>query len=177
VDERIGPERLRAAVEDAERIGRPEDDHYFDLLAARYGHLREFTPMFLAAMEFRAGDAAESLLDAVKLLGELNARRARKVPADAAADFVPARWRPYVLADGGQIDRRHWELCVLMELRGALRAGNVGLQSSRRYANPETYLIPPGRWPGLRGEVCTQLGAPTDGVRRLDAAESQLHDR
>lgn len=82
-----------------------------------------------------------------------------------------------MLLDDGQVGRRYWELCVLMELRGALRASNVWLQSSRRYANPETYLIPPGRWPRLRDEVCAQLGAPTDGARRLDAAEAQLHDR
>ncbi len=177
VDERIGPERLRAAIEDAERIARPEDDHYFDLLAVRHSHLREFTPTFLAAMDFRAGGAAEPLTDAVKLLGELNARRARKVPAEASMDFVPARWRPYVVVDDGQIDRRYWELCVLMELRGALRAGNVWLDHSLRYANPETYLIAPGRWPELRAEVCQQTGAPADGALRLDTAESELHDR
>ncbi len=177
VDERIGPERLRAAIEDAERIARPEDDHYFDLLAARHSHLREFTPTFLAAMNFQPSPAAEPLVAAVGLLRELNASRARKVPTEASLDFVPARWRPYVLADDGQIDRRYWELCVLMELRGALRAGNAWLESSRRYANPETYLIAPGRWPQLRAEVCQQTGAPADGAQRLDAAEAELHDR
>ena len=40
----------------------------------------------------------------------------------------------------------HWK--CNSELRAALRAGDVWLESSRRYSDPETYLIPKGSLDG-----------------------------
>ena len=91
-----------------------------------------------------------------------------------AVDFVPAKWHPYVIDDQGRIDRGYFELCVLSELRAALRAGDVWLESSRRYSDPETYLIPRDRWTALRGEVCQQLQISDDGTKRLTQRESEL---
>ena len=96
------------------------------------------------------------------------------MPRSTAVDFVPAKWRPYVIDSQGRIDRAYFELCVLSELRGALRAGDVWLESSRRYADPETYLIPKDRWPGLRGEVCRQLQVSDEGTVRLTQREAEL---
>jgi len=80
---------------------------------------------------------------------------------------VPLKWRSYVVDLAKRIDRHYYELCTLWELRGALRAGNVWVSNSRRYADPETYLIPKTRWPLLRPEVCQQLHVPEDGAVRL----------
>ncbi len=172
----VGLERLRQVVTAAERRARPEDDEYFDLLEHRYEHLREFAPAFLAAFVFRSNGPADRLLAAVDVVRELNATRRRKLPDDAPMDFVPARWRPYVLPEGSE-RRRYDELCVLMELRAALRAGDVWLAGSRRYANPETYLIPSERWSELRAEVARQTASPSDGAVRLAAAEVELKER
>ena len=54
------------------------------------------------------------------------------MPTDAPLKFVPAEWHPYVIDGFGRIDRRYYELCVLWELRAALRAGDVWLEGSRR---------------------------------------------
>jgi hypothetical protein len=56
----------------------------------------------------------------------------------APTDFVPLKWRPYMVDPAKRIDRHYYELCTLWELRGALRAGNVWVSGSRLYANPET---------------------------------------
>jgi hypothetical protein len=96
------------------------------------------------------------------------------LPRGIAVEFVPPKWRPYVIDGRGRIDRVYFELCVLSELRAALRAGDVWLESSRRYSNPETYLIPRHRWPALRGEVCQQLQLPTDGLTRVPQREADL---
>jgi hypothetical protein len=74
----------------------------------------------------------------------------------------------------GCIDRHYYDLCTLWELRGALRAGDVWVTSSRRYANPETYLIPKDRWPTLRAEICQQLHVPEDGALRLEQRGREL---
>ena len=58
--------------------------------------------------------------------------------------LVTDAWRRYIREPDGRISRRYYELCTLWHLRSALRAGNIWVEHSRRYANPDTYLIPPG---------------------------------
>jgi TnpA family transposase len=172
----IPPERLRAELDETQRLIRPLDDNYFDFLAQRYGYLRQFTPKFLAAFAFRSHDAHDPLLEAVAALRQLNASSKRKVPDDVPLAFVPPKWRPYVVTRTGAIDRHYYELCVLMQLRGALRAGNLWLEHSRRYADPETYLIPRARWGEPRPEVCRLVNAPQDGATRLRERQVELEE-
>src|SRR6185295_7995247 len=70
--------------------------------------------------------------------------------------------------------RRAYELCVLSALRDALRAGNIYLPTSRRYADPETYLIPQTDWPHVRAEVCRQLDLEPTGTERLNRRAQDL---
>jgi TnpA family transposase len=166
--QRIPPTVLQRALEEADRIVRPLDDSYFDFLKARYTYFRQFTPTFLDTFTFHANHTPHPLLEAVELLRALNTAHRRVVSQDAPLDFVPLKWRPYVIDADGSIDRQYYELCTLWELRGALRGGNVWVQPSRRYANPETYLIPKDQWPALRSEVCQQVRAPANGTKRLE---------
>jgi hypothetical protein len=52
---------------------------------------RKYAPAFLEAFQFRGAPVAQSLLDAIDLLGAMNRSGARKVPADAPLGFVPPR--------------------------------------------------------------------------------------
>ena len=167
-------EILLAALADCEALVRPEDGGHFELLGDRYGYLRQFAPAFLAAFDFRSHQRADPLLAAIDVLRELNAIGRRGVPEDAPVSFVPPKWRPYVVDDEGTIERRYYELCVLWALRGALRAGDVWLAGSRRYADPETYLIPKELWPAMRTEVSKQLGALSIGPERVETRVAEL---
>jgi TnpA family transposase len=171
---RIPPERLHAAVKECEELIRPLDDSAFEFLERRYSYLRQFAPAFLEAFAFRSPLAHDPLLEALDVLRHLNADHRRTVPEEAPLDFVPRKWQSHVLDSDGGIDRHAYEWCVLWELRGALRAGNLWVAHSRRFANPETYLIPRERWPSLRPEVCQQLQLPAAGETRLDARAAEL---
>jgi TnpA family transposase len=172
--QRISPTVLRRAADESDQIVRPLDDSYIDFFETRYGYLRQCTPTFLETMTFQSTQEPEPLLEAVTLLHQLNTTHRRTVPPEAPTDFVPLKWRPYVVAPDGRLDRHYYELSTLWELRGALRAGNVWVAQSRRYANPETYLIPHTRWPALRPEVCQQIHAPADGAMRLEQRGREL---
>jgi hypothetical protein len=152
--QRISLTVLRRAADESDQIVSPLDDSYVDFFEMRYGYLRQCTPTFLETKTFQSRQEPEPLLEAVTLLHQLNTTHRRTVPPKAPTDFVPLKWRPYVVAPDGRLDRHYYELCTLWELRGALRAGNVWVAQSRRYANPETYLIPHTQWPALRPEVC-----------------------
>jgi TnpA family transposase len=170
-------ERLREKLEVSDALVRPLDDSYFDLLAQRYNYIRSFSPRLLSSFKFRSNLDYDPLLAAVDLLRQLDEGRKRKVPEDAPMGFVPPKWLPYVVGEDGKIDRHYYELCVLWELRGALRSGDVWVEGSRRYADPESYLIPRERWTELRPEACYLLGAPVDGRERLGQLREELSTR
>jgi len=172
----ISEENLQAALEECQRIARPPDDNYFDFLANRYSYLRQFAPALLEACQFRTHLKDYALLEALDLLRQLNQEQKRKVPEDAALTFVRPKWQPYVIDDDGQINRRYYELSALWELRNDLRAGNVWLENSRFYADPESYLISRSQWPDLKPEVCQLIQAPADGQERLKERQTELED-
>lgn len=165
---------FQTAMTECAQIIRPLDDNYFDFLAKRYSYLRQFAPTFLEVCQFRSHLKNDALLEAITLLRELNQTQRRKLPETATTAFVRPKWSPYVIEAGGHLNRRYYELCLLWELRHALRAGNIWLDHSRLYADPETYLIPRPDWPTLRPEVCQLIQAPTEGLKRLDQRQAEL---
>ena len=176
----IGMERLRRARESAPRRLPPDHGH-LEMVEGSYAHLREFAPAVLAAIRFDGATAARPLLSAVKVLVELNATGARKVPDDAPDDFVPTRWRGYLerAAAAGDVTayRHYWELCVLLALRDGLRCGDVFVPGSRRYADPASLLFTPEQWAPKRAEFCTLVGKSPDATRAWADTEAELHRR
>lgn len=170
----ISPERLRNAVEECEQIMRPLDDSYFDLLATRYSNLRQFAPHFLEIFDWRSGDEQNELTDAIEIMRHLNASGLRKIPDDAPVDFIPKKWQPYVINEESQFNRRYYELCLLWQMREGLRAGNLWVAGSRRYNNPESYLIAPDTWSEIRSEACSLMKVPDKAMERFGQRENDF---
>jgi hypothetical protein len=89
------------------------------------------------------------------------------VPKDAPLALVTDAWRPYIREADGTISRRYDELCTLWHLRSALRSGRVWVEHSRRYADPDTYLIPPAEWPSLLSPPKIPCGATNQGTHQV----------
>lgn len=132
-------ERFRVTVAEAEALARPEEFDMLEKLGEHYAGIRRWSPAFLDAFDFEGVPACASLMRAIMVLREAN-RSGAGLPKSAPTGFVRQRWAPYVLL-GGTIDRRHYELCVLSELRDRLRAGDVWVSGSRQYRSFEERLI------------------------------------
>lgn len=172
---RISPLELSAAVDEAETIMRPKGMQYFDFLNDRFPYVRQFAPEFLEVIPLKANRGGRAVMKGVEVLREMNRERKRKVPAGAPTSFAGKRWQPFVFSgENGSVDRHGWELCLLSELRGRLRSGDVYLEHSRRHADPESYLISGQEWPTLKGEVCEQLGLTPSGRERLSERASEV---
>jgi TnpA family transposase len=166
---------LRAAVEETAGLIRPRHDDAIDFFATRYSTIRQFAPAFLQTLTLHAHGPEDTVLPAVEVIRTLDrAPTRRPVPRDAPMGLVTDTWRPYMREPDGSISRRYYELCTLWHLRSALRAGNIWVAHSRRYANPDTYLIPPAEWPRWRPEVIKQTGTPSDGAARLTERDAEL---
>jgi len=160
-------------VHKAKTLRRPNG--YFDFLDDHHSYVRQFAPQFLNTLSFASHQADDPLLDAIAILRSLNMTKRRKLPDDVPLDFVQDTWRRYVMPNG-HLSRLAYELCTLSTLRDRLRSGDIYLPDSRRYADPETFLIPRAEWPKLRQDVCQQLDLDPTGRTRLSARAQELRD-
>lgn len=107
----------------------------------------------------------------------MNRDNTRKLPADAPTDFIKPRWQKLVMTDAG-IDRRHYELCALSELKNALRSCDIWVQGSRQFKDFEDYLVPPEKFASLKLTAELPLAVTTDRDQylheRLTLLETQL---
>jgi TnpA family transposase len=166
---------LRTAIEEMAGLIRPRQDEAIDFFGTRYSTIRQFAPAFLRTLTFHAHGPDDTVLQAIEVIRTLDrAPTRRPIPREAPMGFITEAWRPYIREPDGAISRRYYELCTLWNLRSALRAGNIWVGHSRRYTNPDTYLIPPAEWPRWRPEVVRQTGTPSQGIERLEAREAEL---
>ena len=62
----------------------------------------------------------------------------------------------------------------VLGLQGGLRSGEIWVESSRRHANPASYLIASETWPDQRGEVLELTGMPATFAERLAAIDGEI---
>lgn len=139
----------------------PPEFVYLGELKKRYSYVRQFAPSLLEAFALRSV-TSEPLLKAVEILRECNRNDLRKLPDEVPLEFVPAAWRPHVCPQGGPVDRALWEICVLSELRLALKGGNVQVPHSHAFQPIESYLLRTEDWDQQRVTLCQMESLPLD---------------
>ncbi len=172
----VPKDRLAAALVDCERIARPGDNSHIDLLGDHYSRLRQCVPRLLEVLTFRSHRDADELLAGIEVLRELNRTGRRKVPREAPLAFVPKAWMPLVGSGQDTVSRRFWELALLWRLRDGLRSGDVWVAGSRRYADPETYLLDRAGWAGMRDDYCAAVRRPGAGSERIAQLGRELDE-
>jgi TnpA family transposase len=166
-------EDFSASVREAEQLARDEDFDPLALLTEHYSQLRRYGPTLLEAFEFHPAAVAQELIEAVEFLRQMNRAGSRKVQSNAPTGFIRKRWKSYVFTAEG-IDRRFYELCVMAELKNALRSGDVSVSGSRQFRAFEEYLMPHAEFNvGIEeGSLC--LVGSTSPADYLDARLSLL---
>src|SRR6266851_4854906 len=173
--ERVPKKVLHEAIDETQGLIRPRPDDAIDFFGKRYSYLRQFVPLLLQTLTLRAQGPDDTVLRAVEVIRDLDrAPTRRPVPKEAPMALVTDAWRPYIREPDGEISRRYYELCTLWHLRSALRSGSIWVEHSRRYADPDTYLIPRAEWSSRRLEVIRQTGTPGEGLQRLVERETAL---
>jgi len=166
-----------ASVSEAQKLAQPEDFDFLYRIGESHATLRRYASQFLDVLKLRAASAAKGLLEAVDVLRGMNADNARKVPATAPTDFIKNRWEKLVLTDDG-IDRRFYEMCVMAELKNALRSGDIWVQGSRQFKDFDEYLVPVEKFATLKLASGLPLAVATDCDQylndRLALLEAQL---
>lgn len=120
VEPAIGWDHLGRGVDEARKLIRADP---IMIATTKYPVLRQIGPTFIASFTLGAVPACYALARAVTIMRDLHLCRLRKLPADAPIGFIRQGWHRAI--GRGTPDRRTYELCVLVELRDWLRAGDM----------------------------------------------------
>ena len=177
IEQIITWEEFAKSVTDADELSRPGSFDHIHLVANQYSTLRRYTPEFYSALNFSAAAIARPILAAVDLLRAMQMSGSKVIPADATTNFVRPRWKDLVFTKSG-IDRCFYEICVLSELKNALRSGDIWVKGSRQFRNFDDYLLPVASFKQLANAGRLPLATDTDSNRyleeRLEALSEQL---
>jgi TnpA family transposase len=157
------------SVQEAHKLIQPEDFDYLHRISEGYRQIRRYAPALLMVLNMKASPAAIDILKSIEILKDMNANNIRHVPQDAPISFVRKRWKSLVLTENG-VDRRFYELCLLSELKNALRSGDIWVQGSRQFKDFDEYLLPADKFNLLKQASELPLTIPT-------SCDEYLHDR
>ena len=68
---------------EADNLSRPINFDYIDLLTKRFNYLRKYTPTLLKYIKFNSNKSSKSLIEALKIIDEMNKNRKKTVPDNA----------------------------------------------------------------------------------------------
>nr|QJS06022.1 tn3 transposase [Cryobacterium sp.] len=162
IDAAIGWEAFQRSVTEAKAVARGKNFDSLPQIRDSYAMLRRYTPDLLQTLTFTAAPAAADLLDAVDVVRELNRTGSRLVPGTAPRSIVRPRWARVVFAEDGTIDRAFYEMCVLAEVRNALRSGDLWVEGSRQYKDLDGYLIPAPAFASLTANDTVPVNFPVN---------------
>ena len=138
----LGWKRLKALVEEADKaVANARTDNLQEVVE-RHATVRHVSSVLLGTFTFRSWKSGDALLDALNVLREIHANGPRKFPAHPPMAFLSPTWRKLVRANSC-VDRRAYEVAVMMTLRDRLQAGDVWVEGSRAFRTFDDFLLPP----------------------------------
>lgn len=141
----------------SEELDKSETTAFFEILDRCYTHMREFALVILRTLQFDSPRANNAVLEGLTALAEMNTTGRKSVPETAPLDFVPKKW-------AGVVNKHAWEFSLLHETRAALRACDLTVSGSQRYAAWEGDLYTPEAWAQRRDSWFSESGLPKDGA-------------
>ena len=170
-------DKMVESVEEAKKLTRPGNYDYLDLLDSKYNQLRKYTPSLVKYLEFSSTNKSlEPLVEAIKVLNDMNETKKRKVPDNAPLSFIPNRWSKYVYEPEGTINRHYYEMAALTELKNRIRSGDIAVKGSRNYKNFEEYLVSKIEWDN-KENTPSKLAVSLSSTEYLQERTESLHDR
>ncbi|MBA3789574.1 Tn3 family transposase [Patescibacteria group bacterium] len=169
----------RVELEDSLRL-LTEHQHELDVIhfiGRRYSYLRQFFPRLISTLKFRAYQEPDLLLEALHILQEMDATSSDRLPTyleDVPTDFIDKDWLKRTVNHDGTVNRRWYDLCVMWELRNALRSGRIWVEHSKRYTHLDTYLMPQEVWQTKKSVFFELVAIEPEWDHRRKILQTQL---
>ena len=179
IERTIGWQGLEEMVEAMDQnLGGTRADNLAEVIEG-YPRVHRTATIILGAFTFRSWKSTDPLLNALEVLRQLYASGERRLPAGVPTVFLAPAWRK-LIGTGPVIDRRTWEVAVVMTLRDRLRAGDIWVEGSRAFRAFDDFLLPPAAFVAKRKADELGLAVPDrfEAWRdeRLEALERRLRE-
>lgn len=175
IDREIGWPIIERSVHETELLTREGEDGLEDVLE-RYPMVRRFAPSFLAAFSFRAAKPGDPVLAAIAVLNDMYSLNRRTLPPNVPLGFLRVRWRKLVLKDG-IVDRRAYEIAVVVHLRERLASGAIWVEGSRAYRTLSDYLLSKPAFEEMLAEWKVPVAVDVTFTAWLDERRQRLNAR
>ena len=161
VERAVGWERLKTLVAETEKVVAGTREDNLSEIVDRYPTVRRMVPVLLGAFVFRSWKSDDPLLAALDVLRDVHANDQRNLPPRPPMAFLKPAWRKLV-GTGATLDRRAYEVAVMMTLRDRLRSGDIWVEGSRAFRAFDDFLLPPETFAARRQE--NELGLAVSNV-------------
>jgi TnpA family transposase len=160
--DKVDREKLTVQMADVETWLTGKYSHVFNLVVERFSYIRQFAPTLLEQLDFRLEEGVQStLVDAVKLLRQLNEDNKRKLPDDVPLGFIPKKLRSLV-EKNGEVSKQAWECALLTVIRDEIKAGNIYVQRSQRFGRFDDFFMADDKWEKQRENFFNRAGLPVN---------------
>ena len=176
IDDRVGWDQLERSIRFAEDLTRSADDGLEEVIE-RYPAVRRFAPTFLAAFTFRTARSGDPLLGAIEALRTMYRDGRSVLPKRLPTSFIKPRWRKVVQPTEGTIDRRAYEIAVIVHLRERLGSGSIWVDGSRAYRTLDDYLLPVPAFDTMRADGNLHLAVSSGFAERYEDRRTLLNQR
>ncbi len=179
VERALGWARLNTLVAEADKVVTGTRDDNLGEIVDRYPTVHRIVPILLGAFVFRSWQFGDSFLAALDALRGLCTTGGRNLPPRAPTAFLRLAWRK-LIGTGATLDRRAYEVAVMMTLRDRLRSGDIWVEGSRAFRAFDDFLLPPETFVAQRrkGELGLAVSDCFDEWRaeRVGLLESRLKE-
>ncbi len=172
----LGWDRLTHSAQIAEDLTRSSEDDLRDVVE-RYPSVRKLLPAFLAAFTFHAARSNDPLLGGIDALKKMYRDGRSVLPKRVPLSFLKPQWAKIVCVGDGLIDRRAYEIAVLVHLRERLGSGSIWVDGSRAYRTLDDYQLPKAEFSIMRAEDRLGLAVPSSFSAWLAARQAIMSGR
>lgn len=170
------PQILAEAITTVQQLAkRDSNEYYYELMLARWRHIRLFLPKLLQTISFGATEAGMPVVEALDFLKSLEGSSSMKLKKIYEQVIPSKTWWRLIGEAPSTFNRRAYTFCVLEQLRIRLRRRDVFVAPSRRWNDPRTQLLQGDAWKSAKSHVCRLLEREKTFNGELGRLRTQLN--
>lgn len=169
-------------IQDCGKLLAKENNKNLPFIWKHYHSKRTGIFSFLASVHLEGIKQDKALLSAIKTSQRLQEHRTYKERVEFSKpvnlSFAPKEWRPLIAESNGmKINRRHFEVCVMIQLREKLRTGDVYIQGADAYGDYRQELMPWAECLPLLNDFCQTAGIENTAKRMTSVLRRNLKEK
>lgn len=168
----VSRDHLVHTAHECDEIAQPADYNPMNFAARSYSYLRRFVPRFIDVIRFQTEEKDHPLLAAIQFM--------QKVEHDQQAfeqpplQFIPWRWRTYVVDKEKVVNRQMYELCLHDSIVKGIEHGELWVPDSRTFTSFKRDWISDDAWPAARQTFLAQFPELADADVFIQRAQEAL---